>query len=94
MSKSTRVDHDDCIRDDERGYVCPNGCKCDCHGPTGRRGVAQFRVDDRVCVAGYLGTGVVTAVDRFGDVTVRFMAVRHNGDGVSLFSRYIGKDEK
>ena len=93
MSKSTSVDHDDCIRDDEREYVCPNGCKCDCHGPGGK-GTARYRVGDIVAVAGYPIHGKVIKVDKYGNISVRFIAELQLLERVSLVRRYVGDDEK
>ena len=93
MSKSTSVDHDDCIRDDEREYVCPNGCKCDCHGSNGL-GTARYRLGDVVAVGGFPTYGRVICVDKFGDVTVRFIHEVGCGDRLRLVRRYVGDDAK
>ena len=93
MSASAISMHDDCTRDDERGYVCPNGCKCDCHGTSGK-GTARYRLGDIVAVGGFPTYGRVIRVDKYGDVTVRFIHEVGPGDRVRLVCRYVGEDEK
>ena len=92
MNESASAMHDDCVRDDERGYVCPNGCKCDCHGSSGK-GTARYRVGDIVAVAGYRTYGEVIRMDEYGDVSVRIIIQPHSLR-VSLVRRYVGDDEK
>ena len=93
INESASAMHDDCTRDDERKYVCPNGCKCDCHGSNGL-GTARYRVGDIVAVAGYPIHGEVVKVDEYGDISVRFIAEIHSLGRISLVRRYVGDDEK
>ena len=63
INESASAMHDDCNRDDEREYVCQNGCKCGCVATSDLRSVTLIERLRDIAKAVHAGDCIGTADD-------------------------------